>query len=318
MGKKKFYSNLYKKLYTIRAFETQGVKLYRHGEIYGYYHPCLGQEAIPVGVFAALRDQDYFVSTHRGHGHCIARGADLGKMLAELFARETGYCRGMGGSMHLADIESGNLGAQGIIGAGIPIGVGAALGATIRGEDRMTVVFFSDGAVNTGYFTEGLNLASIWNLPLILVLENNQYASSTPIEAVRRNKEPYRMSEGYGVEAYQLDGNDVLAVYEGMLKAVELCGAGKGPVLIEAKTYRYSGHHVNDPGTYMPKDKLDYYKGHDPVQIGRSYLLEYASEGEVNAIEATVDREIEAAVAFAKNSPEPDVEEFLRAMESYV
>ncbi len=312
MKSKEFYMELYRQLYTIRAFENLGVKLYRHGEIYGYYHPYNGQEAIAVGVCAALRKQDYIVSTHRGHGHCIARGADLGKMYAELFAKATGYCRGMGGSMHIADLTVGNIGAQGIIGIGPVVGVGAALGAKIRGEDRVTVSFFSDGTVNNGYFTEGLNMASLWDLSLIFVLENNQFASSTPIESARRNLELYRMAEGYSIETSVVDGNDVMAVYEKTAEAVKLCSSGKGPVFIEAKTYRHLGHHVNDPGSYMPKDKLEHYKKNDPVRIGKKYLLEHLSEKKIGDIEKTVDLELDKAVLFARNSPEFSVEDFFK------
>ncbi len=317
MLSKDVLAEMYRQLYTIRTFETQCIKLYRSGLIRGYFHPYLGEEAIAVGVCAALREQDYVVSTHRGHGHCIARGASLEKMAAELLGKETGYCRGRGGSMHIADIAAGNLGANGIVGAGIPIGVGAALGAYIRGEDRVAAVFFSDGAANNGVFAEAMNLAAIWNLPVIFVMENNQYAVSTPVEKVSRTENLYVRGQGYGVESSLVDGNDVVAVYERVKAAVDLCTQGRGPVLIEAKTYRQAGHHVNDPGAYMPHDKLEYYKKKDPVPAGKRYLLEQASEQEVRQIEESVDGLIQAAIEFARNSKEPDVAEFLQEAESY-
>ena len=314
MHAKDFLAQLYKSQFTIRLFETSCIQLYRQGLIRGYLHPYLGEEAIATGVCAALRKEDYIVSTHRGHGHCIARGGELKRMVAEIIGRETGYCRGRGGSMHIADIAMGNLGANGVVGAGIPLGVGAALGATIRGEDRVAAVFFSDGAANNGTFAEAMNLAAIWDLPMILVLENNQYAVSTPVEQVSRDPDLYRRGEGYDVECFAVDGNDVLKVYEGAAQARIRCCEGKGPVLMEAKTYRHAGHHVNDPGKYMPRERLAHYKAKDPLLIGRRYLLKEggATEEEVAAIEAAVQAEMETAIAFAKDSPAPSVAAFLR------
>ena len=306
-----FLAELYRRLYTIRVFETRCIRLYRQGEIRGYFHPYLGEEGIAVGVCAALREPDYIVSTHRGHGHCIARGASLERMAAELLGRESGYCRGRGGSMHIADLGTGNLGANGIVGAGIPLGVGAALGARIRGEQRVAVVFCSDGASNNGVFAESLNLAAIWDLPLIVVIENNQYAVSTPIRSVSRTEDLYVRAAGYGVAASKVDGNDVLEVYERASGAAEDCRAGKGPVLIEAVTYRQTGHHVNDPGAYMPRDKVEFYKAHDPVAIGRKYLLEHAPERVVQQLEREVEAAMERAVQFARESPQPDVAAYL-------
>jgi pyruvate dehydrogenase E1 component alpha subunit len=317
MYSREFLEQLYRTLYTIRVFETECVKLYRQGLIIGYFHPYLGEEAIATGVCAALRRDDYIVSTHRGHGHCIAWGGELKKMVAEVLGREAGYCRGRGGSMHIADIGIGNIGANGIVGGGIPIGVGAGLGIHVRGGDQVVVIFFSDGACNNGVFAESLNLAAIWDLPVVFLLENNQYAVSSPIEEMSRIPNLYRRAEGYGVPAYQVDGNDVLAVYEKTKEAIEACRKGKGPVMIEAETYRHGGHHVNDPGLYMPKDKLEYYKSKDPVDIGRKYLLEETkcTEQEATAIEQQVQQAMEEAIEFAKNSPEPSVEKFLKEVE---
>ncbi len=314
---KQFLSDLYKTLYTIRIFETRCIQLYRQGLIRGYFHPYLGEEAVAVGVCAALRKNDYIFSTHRGHGHCIAHGGEIDRMLAELFGKETGYCAGRGGSMHIADVTTGNMGANGVVGAGIPLGVGAALGASIRGEDRITAVFFSDGAANNGVFTESLNLAAIWNFPLIFVLENNHYAVSTPVEQSSRSPDLYKRGEGYGVDSSSVDGNDVLAVYERTQKAVDLCKNGKGPVLIEAKTYRHGGHHVNDPGKYMPKELLDHYMSKDPIAIGRRYLMEMGdvSEQKMNEIETSIERKMEESIEYAKNCPDPSVDEFLETVE---
>jgi pyruvate dehydrogenase E1 component alpha subunit len=311
---KEFLTSLYQTLYTIRLFETTCIKLYRQGLIRGYFHPYLGEEAIATGVCAALEERDYITSTHRGHGHCIARGGDLKKMVAELLGKETGYCSGRGGSMHIADISAGNLGANGIVGGGIPLGLGAALGAKIRGEHRLAVTFASDGASNNGVFAESLNMAGAWNLPYILVVENNQYAVSTPIEEVTRVADLYKRGLGYGIESVCVDGNDVLEVYEQAKEAVAMCRRGKGPVLLEAKTYRHMGHHVNDPGTYMPEETLAYYKSKDPVKIGRKYLLEMgkATQEEAEEIEKAAEREMEEAIQFATASPEPSLEEFLK------
>jgi pyruvate dehydrogenase E1 component alpha subunit len=216
--------------------------------------------------------------------------------------------------MHIADVSAGNLGANGIVGGGIPLGVGAALGASIRGTRGVAVTFASDGASNNGVFAESLNLAGIWHLPYILVIENNRYAVSTPIEQSTLVCDIHRRGAGYGIESVCVDGNDVLKVLDCAARAVELCRAGKGPVLIEAQTYRHTGHHVNDPGLYMPKEALEYYKAKDPVDIGRKYLAEKGGlpEAEIAEIEAAVDAEVDEAVEFAVAAPEPSLDDFLR------
>lgn len=307
-----FLEKLFRTAYKIRVFESEGIKLYRQGLIRGYFHPYLGQEGIATGVCAALSEGDFIASTHRGHGHCIAWGADVNKMVAELLQKETGYCRGYGGSMHIADISKGNLGANGIVGAGTPLGVGAALANQVKGSDAVTVTFSTDGASNNGTFLESLNLAAIWNLNFILVIENNQYAVSTRIEESTRDTDLYKRGLAIGVESYQVDGNDPLAVHAVMEQAVATCRAGKGPVLIEAKTYRHMGHHVNDPGKYMPEDELAYYKARDPVDRARNALREMAgvSDEEIAAIEAEIAAEFADAVEFSKNSPEVSTESF--------
>ncbi|MBN2289044.1 MAG: thiamine pyrophosphate-dependent dehydrogenase E1 component subunit alpha [Candidatus Glassbacteria bacterium] len=319
MYTKKFLAGLYGTLYRIRHFETRCIRLYRQGLIRGYFHPYLGEEAIAAGVCAALGEKDYITSTHRGHGHCIARGAGIKRMVAELLGKKTGYCKGLGGSMHIADFSAGNLGANGIVGAGIPLGAGAALGISMRREKNVSVVFTSDGAVNNGVFSEALNLAAAWSLPLLLVVENNQYAVSTPISQATRETDLYKRGIGLGVESFAVDGNDVLEVYGKAKESVEKCRNGGGPVLMEAVTFRHGGHHVNDPGLYLSQEQLDYYKSKDPVGLGRKYLLELgkAAEKEVKAIESRVEREMDEAIAFAKDSPEMSVVEFLQMVEAY-
>ena len=310
--------SLYNAMYRIRIFETRCIALYRAGDIRGYFHPSLGQEAVAAGVCAALDSRDSIISTHRGHGHCIARGMQMDRMVAELLGKETGYCRGRGGSMHIADPEMGNLGANGIVGGGIPMGVGVALAYSIRGEDRVSAVFFSDGAANNGVFAESMNLAAIWNLPALLVLENNQYAATTPVESTTRNPVLSARAAGYGVAAEHVDGNDVEAVYAAAARGRALCRSGKGPFLLEAVTYRHMGHHVNDPGTYMPADKLAMYREQkDPVLVTRPLLVKALGEEGVKALEAAADREMDEAVAFARSSAEPGLDEFLRETERY-
>ncbi|MFH1966197.1 MAG: thiamine pyrophosphate-dependent dehydrogenase E1 component subunit alpha, partial [Acidobacteriota bacterium] len=312
-------TGIYRTLYTIRVFESRCVKLYRQGLIRGYFHPYLGEEAIAVGACAAIRQDDYITSTHRGHGHCIAKGADINAMVAELFGKKTGYCRGLGGSMHIADLSKGNLGANAIVGANLPLGVGAALGSSLKEDGKVTVVFTSDGASNNGVFTESLNLAAIWDLPLILVLENNQYAVSTPITESTREPDLYKRGEALGIESEQIDGNDVLLVYETVKRAAERCRKGNGPAVIEAVTYRHGGHHVNDPGLYMPKEKLNYYLSIDPVERGRSYLIEQggAPEKEVKKIEFEVEAAMDDAIEYAAASEELTFSEFQQIVEGY-
>lgn len=319
MYSKEFLITLYRIIYTIRVFETECIRLYRQGLIRGYFHPYLGEEAIAAGVCAALDKEDYIVSTHRGHGHCIARGASINKMVSELLGKKTGYCHGLGGSMHIADVTTNNLGANGIVGGGIPIGVGAALGISIRKENRVVVIFFSDGASNNGVFSESLNLAAIWSLPAIFLLENNHYAVSTPIEQSSRNPDLYKRTIGYGIKGYSIDGNDVLKVYEKTKEAVNVCRKGKGPILIETKTYRHGGHHVNDPGLYMPKERLELYKSKDPLKVCRQHLIRIGkvSKNDIETIEKEINKNMAEAVEYAEQSPEPTVKEFLQFIKDY-
>ena len=302
---------IYRNIYATRRFELRCIELYRQGFIRGYLHPYLGEEAIAAGVCAALRRGDYIVSTHRGHGHCISKGADLKRMMAEIMGRADGYCAGRGGSMHISSREDNNLGANGIVGGGIPIATGAAMGVKVKGTDQVVVDFFSDGASNNGVFAESLNLAGVFRLPIVYVLENNHYAVSTPVECSTGCCDLAARGPAYGVPGICVDGNDAVEVYQETRRAVERARGGEGPTLIEAKTYRHGGHHINDPGLYMDAQKLSEWKARDPILLMRRAI---ADESRVAEIEAQVDRELEAAVEFGKNSPEPSVEDFLAAI----
>ena len=303
---------MYRNIYATRQFELKCIELYRQGLIRGYLHPYIGQEAVAAGVCAALNPADYIVSTHRGHGHCICKGADLKLMMAEIMGRATGYCRGHGGSMHISDKRVNNLGANGIVGAGIPIATGAGMGVKVRGTDQVVVVFFSDGASNNGVFAESLNLAGIYELPVVYLLENNHYAVSTPIECATGCCDLAGRGPAYGIPGICVDGNDALAVYREAAAAVARARRGQGPTLIEAKTYRHGGHHVNDPGLYMDPAVLAEWKARDPLLLTRRAIDDDARSAE---IEAQVDAELESAIAFATNSPEPSVDAFLASIE---
>jgi TPP-dependent pyruvate/acetoin dehydrogenase alpha subunit len=302
----------YEKTLTIRRFEQSAIKQYRAGNIYGYLHPYMGEEAIAVGAISALNPDDYIVSTHRGHGHAIAKGHDIALMMAELFGKNTGYCRGRGGSMHVANLKQFNLGANGIVGGGIPIATGAGMAIKQRGTSQIVLSFFSDGAVNNGVFHESLNLAAIYHLPIIYILENNQYAASTPVENVNLVKDLSIRAAGYGIPGITMEGNDAVKIYEAVQDPITRARTGEGPTLIECKTYRHSGHHVNDPGAYMPQETMAYWKAKDPVDMMRNYLTSAGvKESEITEIDRRVEEKLEEAVQFAKESPEPSAKEFL-------
>jgi TPP-dependent pyruvate/acetoin dehydrogenase alpha subunit len=304
---------MYELAYTIRRFEQVAIEQYRQGNIRGYLHPYLGEEAIAVGTISALEPDDYIVSTHRGHGHAIAKGHDPKLMLAELLGKATGYCRGRGGSMHVANLDLCNLGANGIVGGGMPIAAGAGMAIKQKKGSQVVVCFFSDGASNNGVFHESINLAAIYHLPVIFVLENNQYAVSTPIEDTALVKDLSIRAEGYGIPGHTLDGNDAVKIYQAMKEPLKRARKGDGPTLIEFKTYRHGGHHVNDPGLYMPKDKKELWASKDPVDILERYLVEAGvTEADIEGINARVEKAMEEAVQFALSSPDPSVEEFIR------
>jgi len=304
--------DMYRTILTIRRFEEAAIEQYRLGNIYGYLHPYIGEEAIAVGVITALNPDDYISSTHRGHGHAIAKGHDLKKIFAELMGKETGYCLGRGGSMHVANLEQHNLGANGIVGGGIPIAVGAGMAISIRGTKQVVACFFSDGAVNNGVFHESINLAAIFDLPVIFILENNHYASSTPVEVMNRNSDLSKYAEAYGIPGKSVDGNDAEIVYLAAKEATEFARKGKGPTLMECKTYRHSGHHVNDPGSYMPKDLLKEWKERDPLIVMDKKLDKLGVNQEtIQSIQQEVENQIEDAKQFAIESAEPSAEAFL-------
>ena len=305
---------IYEKMLKIRLFEERGIQLFSKRVIPGNIHPSIGQEAIPVGVCSTLRGNDYITSTHRGHGDIISKGARVDRMMAELLGKKTGYCKGKGGSMHIADLDLGILGANGIVGGGLPIANGAALAFKMMGTDQVCVSFFGDGASNTGSFHEALNLGSVWKLPVIYVCHNNGYAFSTPQRTHQNICDIAIRGTGYGIPGACVDGNDVLAVYEAAEVAVARARQGEGPSLLECKTYRWTGHFVGDSWTsYRSKDEVEAWKKRDPIKLYREKLLAMGTckEAEIEEISQRVEKEIEGAVIFAQNSPDPDPEEAL-------
>lgn len=295
----------------IRAFETQVAQLYRDGEIPGFVHTSLGQEGVAAGVCTALRDDDYLATTHRGHGHVLAKGADVDGMMAELFARETGLCRGKGGSMHVADPRRGILGANAIVGASLPLAAGAALSSKLRGQGRVAAGFFGEGAVNQGAFHEATNLAAIWDLPLLLVCENNVYAEFTDSRTMTRVPRVADRAAAYGIDAEVVDGNDVEAVHEVTLDAAARCRDGRGPVLIEAETYRWHGHYEGDAQPYKPEEESAAWRERDPLLRAGRALVERgeATEAEIEHVREQARATVEQAVERARAADGPDLEE---------
>ncbi len=302
----------YRTMVTIRFFEQTVEKHFLAGEIPGFVHLYIGEEAIATGVCANLTTDDYIASTHRGHGHSIAKGADVSRMMAEIFGRKTGYCKGKGGSMHIADFSVGMLGANGVVGGSLPLATGAALAAKMLGQKRVAVAFFGDGASNRGTFHESANLASVWKLPVIFLCENNQYASTTPYRSSTSVEDIADRARGYGMPGVIVDGNDVFAVYEAAKAAVERARDGGGPSLVEAKTYRIKGHFVGDPELYRSKEEVqEIFAKTDPIS---RFERQVSSEGslsreKLDAIKLEVQELIDKALAFAKESPEPDPSE---------
>ena len=297
---------LYRVMRRIRDFEERATVLFGEGKLWGTIHSYAGEEGIAAGVCAHLRDDDWITSTHRGHGHCIAKRADLGRMYAELLGRETGYCRGRGGSMHIADTSKGNLGANGIVGGGIPIATGAALTAKQLGTDQVAVSFFGDGAVNQGAFHESANLASIWKLPVIYVCENNQYAESLPVKNAFAVEDISRRAEGYGMPGVRVNGRDVRAVHEAAGTLIARARRGDGPAFLVADTYRHEGHYYGDPRKYQTKDEIEGWKTRfDPLVDTRAWMTEtkLATVAELDAVDAEVIEEAKRAVAWAEAGP---------------
>ena len=303
--------DLFATMALIRAFETRVAELYRDGEIPGFVHLSLGQEAVAAGVGAALQPDDYLTTTHRGHGHVLAKGADLDGMMAELFGRATGLCGGKGGSMHVADARVGILGANAIVGASVPLAAGAALTSKLRGLGRVAVAFFGEGAVNQGAFHEAVNLAAIWDLPLILLCENNRYSEFTDSERMCRVPRVADRAAAYGIPADTVDGNDVEAVYDATRDAARRCRDGAGPVLIEAETYRWHGHYEGDAQPYKPEDEVERWRALDPLDHARRRIVDGQAAGaeRLDEIVAEARQRVEAAVQHARESSPPSHEE---------
>jgi TPP-dependent pyruvate/acetoin dehydrogenase alpha subunit len=294
----------------IRRFEERAEELYLGGELPGFIHLSIGQEACAAGACLALRRDDYITSTHRGHGHCLAKGAPMDRMMAELYAKVTGSCKGKGGSMHIADFSVGMLGANGVVGGGANLAVGATIAARLRGTDQIAVCFFGDGASNRGPVHEAMNLAAVWNLPVIFFCENNQYASTTSVKTVMKIEDIADRAAGYGMPGIVVDGNDVLAVHSVVCEYVERARSGGGPVLIEAKTYRMRGHFVGDPQVYRPAEEIAAQRANDPLSRHERRLLSerLLDEGTLERMKADIEAELAAAVQFGRESPLPEPE----------
>jgi len=310
MYEKALLLKMYRKMVQIRRFEEASIALFSRGGLKASVHPYIGQEASAVGLCLALNKDDLITGTHRSHGHMLAKGADPNTLLAEICGKATGCCQGRGGSMHVADFSVGSLGAFAVVGAGIPIAVGAALGFRMLGRDSVTVAFFGDGASNTGNFHESLNLASIWGLPVVFALENNRWAVSTRVDHAVKIQDLAIRAQSYGIPGVRVDGNDVLAVYQAAQEAVDRARSGEGPTLLVTETYRVEGHYAGEPQVYRQRRDVDVWraKSKDPIGRLRTFLAERTevSEAELDGIEANVQEEIEAALQFALQSPEPD------------
>ncbi len=303
-----FYS-----MYLIRRFEESAEELYMAGKIWGTFHLYIGEEAVAVGACSALHPDDYITSTHRGHGHCLAKGADVKRMMAELMGKRTGYCLGLGGSMHIADVEKGNLGATGIVGSGIPIAVGAALGCKMQKNGKVVLCFFGDGAMNTGAFHEAVNLAAVLKLPVIFLCENNFYAMSFSVKKAFGIQDIAERAAGYGMPGVIVDGMDVLAVYEGVSEAVRRARNNGGPTLIEAKTYRFKGHSKSDKNVYRTKEEIKMWMERCPIKRLENHLLQEGIEAKVlDALKEKAEQEIQEAVRFGMESEELTLEEARR------
>jgi pyruvate dehydrogenase E1 component alpha subunit len=292
-------------MWTVRRFEEAVDEMFARGMLYGTMHLSIGQEASATGACLALNDADVITSTHRGHGHCIAKGADLGRMMAELLARDSGYCRGRGGSMHIADVSKGNLGANGIVAGGIPIAVGAALAQKMQGTGNVAMCFFGDGATNEGAFHEAINLASIWDLPVVFVCENNHYGMSMSIAESANVERIADRSASYNIPGVTVDGNDVQAVYEAAAEAVERARAGQGPTLVEAITYRWKGHSKSDQNLYRTREEIEEWRARDPIVQFEQVVLEAGTltEDDLQQVRDEVRDAIRDAVRTGQSGP---------------
>lgn len=303
---------LYRQMVQIRRFEEELFRLFLKRPMPGSMHQYVGQEAVAVGVCAHLAKEDYVTSTHRGHGHCIAKGVEIKAIMAEMFAKKTGCCKGMGGSMHIADFGVGMLGANAIVGAGIPIATGAGWSCKARYPGRVSVAFFGEGAANEGAFHEGINLAAVWRLPVVFVCENNLYNFSVHYKKTMLLDNVADRAAAYGIPGQVVDGMDLLAVYGGAGEAIKRARQGDGPTLLECKTYRFMGHSRFEPAGYRSKEEVEAWKKRDPIPMFREWLLKslLASEAEFEEIDNAVTKEIEAAVAFAEQSPDPEPDDY--------
>ena len=305
---------MYERMLKVRHFEDRVKDLFAAGEMPGFVHLYLGQEAVAVGACAPLNDDDFITSTHRGHGHIIAKGGDVKLMMAELYGKATGYNKGKGGSMHIADPRLGILGANGIVGAGLPIATGAGLSAKLRKSGQVAVCFFGDGASNQGTFHEAINIAAAFDLPVVYVCENNLYAVGTRQSDVRKVEDIADRGVGYAIPGLAIDGNDVIAVYEAVKEAVDRARAGMGPTLIECKTYRWRTHFEGEPDTYRPPEEVEAWLEREPIAPYRAKLIEQdvVTEAEAAKIEDAVLEELDSAVEFARQSPLPEPESALQ------
>ncbi|MFI6368560.1 thiamine pyrophosphate-dependent dehydrogenase E1 component subunit alpha [Nocardia sp. NPDC050630] len=303
-------------MWKIRRFEEAVDDLFARGLMHGTMHLSIGQEAVPTGACLSLTRDDLITSTHRGHGHCIAKGADLSRMMAELLAKETGYCRGRGGSMHIADVETGNLGANGIVGGGIPIAAGAALAQKIKGTTAVAVSFFGDGATNEGAFHEGVNLAAIWRLPAVFICENNHYGMSMSSSLSMNVASVADRAAAYGIPGASVDGNDVQAVADVVAEAVARARAGDGPTLIEAVTYRYKGHSKSDQNLYRTREEIDEWRGKDPIIQFEQTVLEAGTltETELETVRNDVRDALRAAIRAGNDAPPSRADELMSAV----
>ena len=302
---------MYETMVTIRRFEEQSRREADAGKLRGM-HSSVGQEAVPTGICAHLNEKDYVLGTHRSHHHCIAKGLDLGEMMAELLGKSTGTGKGKGGTMHIADIEKGMLGANGVVGSNIPVATGVALTAKVKGTDQVSVVFFGDGASSQGVLHESMNLAGIWKLPVIFVCENNRYAESTPFEYSVAGGSVSNRAEGYGIPGVSVDGQSILDMFEVGREAVARARGGEGPTLIEAQTYRYMGHFgADDPLGYRSEEEQQYYLDRDCIVRARAHILDgsYANEEELDQIDASCLQAVSEATLYANESPFPDPQE---------
>src|SRR5438552_1699367 len=298
---------------TIRFFDERALALYRAGEMRGTTHPYIGMEAVGVGVILALRPDDYVSSTHRGHGHTIAKGGDPKKMMAELLGRATGYSGGKGGSMHIADMDKHMLGANGIVGGGMGLATGAALTARLQGSGAVAICFFGDGALEQGILHETTNLAAIWKLPVVFVCENNQYAMSARSDWSIAGGDPAKRAAGYGIPGVTVDVMDLFAVNSVASEYIERARRGNGPAYLVCNTYRFHGHHAGDPLNYREKEEVERWRLQDPIANVKRVALESRAmtEAEIADLEGRIEGEIEAAVEFAKNSPDPTVDQLM-------